>query len=273
MLSSAVFGVVLVTLALTAFTLYRRRGAIIALLNDLPDAVTVTVGEMTYTQQTDALVEPTIAALRGVAVDVARSAPVLALKLLLFAILLYGLLLRPGRAGRAVLNVVPREYHGIVRRFHGRTRDTLYGIYVLQAATAAGTFLIAAVTFYALGYDAPVTLAVAAGVLQFIPVVGPGVLLGVLAVVDIVGGNVVRAVLVAVVGGAVVGLLPDAVIRPRLASYAAHLPVSLYFVGFTGGVLSLGAIGFIAGPLAVALVAEAVALLSGNGDGTEQATL
>jgi predicted PurR-regulated permease PerM len=157
---------------------------------------------------------------------------------------------------------VPEAYHDVVRRFHGRTRDTLYGIYVLQAATAAATFVVGFGTFVALGYPAPVTLAVGAAVLQFVPVAGPGILLAALALADFLAGNVMRALLVALVGGIVVGLLPDAVIRPRLASYAADLPVTLYFVGFVGGILSLGAIGFIAGPLAVALVVEAVSLLS-----------
>lgn len=262
-----------VALALAAFSLYRRRDAIVDLLTGLPDEVTVSVAGVSYTVERAAFLNPATAALETLAGEVARAAPVLALKLLLFAILLYGLLVRPNEAARATLAVVPDQYHDIVRRFHIRTRDTLYGIYVLQAATAAGTFVLALVTFIAFGYTAPVTLAVVAGVLQFVPVLGPGVLLGVLAVVDLVAGNLTRAVLIIVVGGLVVGLLPDAVIRPRLASYAAHLPVSLYFVGFVGGVLSLGAIGFIAGPLVVALVVEAVTLLSGRGSDTTQATL
>jgi predicted PurR-regulated permease PerM len=37
--------------------------------------------------------------------------------------------------------------------------------------------------------------------------------------------------------------------------------VSLYFVGFVGGVLTLGAIGIIAGPLIVAILVEVVELL------------
>ena len=40
------------------------------------------------------------------------------------------------------------------------------------------------------------------------------------------------------------------------------MPASLYFVGFTGGVLSLGVIGFIAGPVVVAMLVEVVNLLA-----------
>ncbi len=44
--------------------------------------------------------------------------------------------------------------------------------------------------------------------------------------------------------------------RPKLARYTTGLPASLYFVGFTGGVLTLGVIGFIAGPVVIALLVE-----------------
>ena len=69
---------------------------------------------------------------------------------------------------------------------------------------------------------------------------------------------------VAVLGPVVIGLLPDLVVRPQLASRQAKLPVSLYFVGFTGGVLTVGVIDVIVGPLAVALPIEAIELPSGD---------
>ena len=71
-----------------------------------------------------------------------------------------------------------------------------------------------------------------------------------------------RAALVFVLGSLLVAWLPDVVIRPRLARETADLPGSLYFVGFVGGLLTLGPVGVIAGPLAVALVVEMAELLT-----------
>jgi predicted PurR-regulated permease PerM len=99
------------------------------------------------------------------------------------------------------------------------------------------------------------------GILQFVPVAGPILVLAGLAGLELVAGEVVRAALVFGLGGLLVGVLPDVLIRPRLARLTAGIPGSLYFVGFFGGLLSVGALGIIAGPLAVALVAEAVRLL------------
>lgn len=59
-----------------------------------------------------------------------------------------------------------------------------------------------------------------------------------------------------------IGLLPDVLVRPRLATRRAQLSASLYFVGFVGGVVTVGVIGVTAGPLVVALLVEVVTLLS-----------
>jgi predicted PurR-regulated permease PerM len=269
LVTGAAFGIVLLVLAAFALVLYNRRASIFTLLGNVPPEVVVPLGGMTITVETT----PFLAAARGflqtVAVDAATAAAVLALKLVLFAIVVFALLVRPDSVGRAVFSVTPPAYHDIVLALDRRVRETLYGIYVLQAATAAGTFVVALGVFSLLGYGAPFTLAVVAAVLQFVPVVGPTALVGGLAAVDLVTGMATRAVLVTVLGLVFVGLAPDAVIRPRLASRTAHLPTSLYFIGFTGGILTLGAVGFIAGPLAVALLVEAVGLLSGSTRGRQ----
>jgi predicted PurR-regulated permease PerM len=268
-LSSAIvttgaFAVVLGVVGAFGYLLYQRRQSAFALIDSLPDTLSLEVAGMTYSAELSTVLASVTAALQGVATGAATALPVLALKLMLFAILLFGLLLRPGATGNAARRVVPGAYHDILVALNDRVRQTLYGIYVLQAATAFGTALVALVVFFALGYDAVFTLAIVAGFLQFIPVLGPSVLIGLLALVDFVGPtpDPTRAVLVLVVGGVLIGAVPDAVIRPRLATWAADLPTSLYFIGFVGGVLTVGAIGFIAGPLVVALVVEAVELLA-----------
>ncbi|OYR89181.1 AI-2E family transporter, partial [Halorubrum distributum] len=200
---------------------------------------------------------------------VAGAAPVLVLQLVVFTFLVYGILYRPGAVGTAVFGVVPAEYHDIPARLHRRTRETLYSIYVLQAATAAGTFVLALAVFRVLGYGSPVLLAVIAGVLQFIPVVGPSVLVVALGAGDLLVGETARAVAVLVIGLVVVAFVPDAVIRTRLAGWAGKISPGLYFVGFVGGILTLGAVGVIVGPLVVSLLVEVIDMLSEDGASSE----
>jgi predicted PurR-regulated permease PerM len=251
------------------FVVYRRRQALFDLLRSLPAEFVLRFGGFEYAVETEPLLAAARESLASLAVDVARAAPVLTLKLLLFVFLVYALLYRPSRVESAAVALVPESHHGILFALHERVRATLLSIYVLQAATAAGTFVIALVVFAALGYDAPFTLAVIAAVLQFVPVLGPSVLVAVLVVLDVLAGNLVRAVLCLVLGLAIVGFVPDALIRPRLAKHTSDLPVSLYFVGFVGGVLTVGAVGFVAGPLVVALLVEVATLLSRETNGGE----
>jgi predicted PurR-regulated permease PerM len=199
--------------------------------------------------------------LQDAAVGLLAQAPVILLNFFVFILVVYTLLLRPNAVRTAILKPVPVQYQDIVFAFHRRTRSILYAIYVLQAAAGPGTFLIAYPFFVVMGYDSAFTLAVMGGILQFVPVAGPILVLAGLAIVELVAEEVVRAVIVFGLGGLLVGVLPDVLIRPRLARLTAGIPGSLYFVGFFGGVLSVGALGIIAGPLAVALVAEAVRLL------------
>ncbi|MFW5919758.1 MAG: AI-2E family transporter, partial [Halanaeroarchaeum sp.] len=88
------------------------------------------------------------------------------------------------------------------------------------------------------------------------------VLIGGIAVYHLSVGEIRAAVLVIVVAGTLVAWMPDLLVRPRFARRTARLPGSLYFIGFVGGVFSLGPIGIVAGPLVVALFAESVLLLA-----------
>lgn len=250
----SLFGVV-------GYLVYRRRAPLVDFLASLPESVTIDGFGYIYVVETEMVMTNASEYLSAAAVDVAAALPTLTLKLTLFAFVVFGLLVSHESVEDALLAAVPDGYHDIVQAFATRTRDTLSAIYVLQVATGAATFLFALPVFYLLGYDIPVTLSFVSGVLQFVPIVGPSILLGALAIYHVVVGNVVAAVLVVVIGGVVIAWLPDILIRPQLAERAGRLPGTLYFIGFMGGLLTVGPIGIIAGPLAVALVVEAVALL------------
>ncbi|GAB7094503.1 hypothetical protein JCM30237_16560 [Halolamina litorea] len=257
----AAFGI-LAAVVPTVYVLYRRRSTLLDVARSLPDTIPIEVGEFSYVLETTPLIGAAAATLRDAALSIASAATVLSLKGMLFAIVVYGILARPSSIRAIAVGIVPNSLHDALESYHERTHATLVGIYLVQAATAAATALVAYVVFLLLGYEAALTLAIVAGVLQFIPVVGPSIVIVGLAAVDLVGGNAPRATTVLVVGLVLVGFLPDAVLRPRLASVAGELPTTLYFVGFVGGVLTIGPIGFVLGPLVVGLLVETVELLS-----------
>lgn len=257
----AVLGALL-PLGTIGYLLYAARGRVLGALEALPETVVIEVAGAVYSLETAALVADVTALAESFAVPVARALPTLALKLALFGLVVFGLLVRHRAATRAVLAPVPPPYRDVVWRLHERVRGTLFGIYVIQVATGVATALFAYPAFLLLGYDAAVTLAVLSGVLQFLPIVGPSVVVLALAAFQVTVGPAVEAVVVTVVGLLVVAALPDLVVRPYLARGTADLDGSLYFVGFVGGLLTVGAVGVIAGPLVVALVVETGQLLA-----------
>ncbi len=250
--------------------LYWRRGDLFAFFQQLPPTYTLELGEFALALDLDAYLVLARDEVTAIAIELARAAPVIALQAFLFVLLVYGLLIWPDRLRGALLRPVPPSYHDVVIRFHERTKSTLYALYVLQAATAFGTFVVAWVLFWLLDYPGAFSLAALAGLLQFIPVLGPSILILGLTAVEVLAGNLVQAAAVAVIGLVLVGFAPDAVIRPRLARLTTGMPASLYFVGFVGGVLTVGVVGVIAGPLIVALLAECVDLLSAANDSTQR---
>ncbi|MFU8868169.1 AI-2E family transporter [Natronococcus sp.] len=249
-------------------TLYVRIDEVIALVEGVPAEIPVTAFEMTYTIEAREVQALAVSFLRDVAVSFASSLPVLAIKFALFVILLFALLYKGDAAGRAAIAPVPHGYRDVVHALAVRARETLYAIYVLQLATSVTSLLVGYPLFHLLGYDMAFTLALFAAILQFVPIIGPSLLIAPIALFHVAAGDLVAAALVGVLGITLVAWLPDIAVRPRLARRSAGLPGSLYFVGFTGGLFTLGAIGIVVGPLIVAIFVEAVELLAEevNGD-------
>jgi predicted PurR-regulated permease PerM len=253
---------VVVVVAPLVFVTASRLSETLALIADLPATYDLDLFGSSYTVSVAEVRASVTEAVQTTGRLVLLSVPVLLVKFTLFVVLVYSLLQRSDAAARAALAVVPPGYRRIARAFNDRARDTLYGIYILQAATALGTFLVSVPVFFFLGYDSVFTLSTVAAILQFVPVVGPSVLLLLVAVFQVAVGQFVDALVLLLVGGFFIAWLPDILVRSRLSERAANLSTGVYFVGFVGGLLSMGAIGVIAGPLVVALVVEAANLLS-----------
>lgn len=263
----------LVPLSLGLYTASTHISTLRAAIEDLPETFTITVAGFSYVVDVGIVTEAATSTLAGVAVDMAAALPELALKFTLFGMLVFGLLLAHEDAERAIIAMIPSSYHDVAHALAGRASATLYAIYVLQAVTALATAVIALPVFLALGVPYPVTLAAAAGILQFIPIVGPSLVVGGVAVYLVSIGDASGALVVLIVAGVLVAWLPDVLIRPRLSRRTADLPGSLYFVGFTGGLLTVGPVGIIAGPLVVALVVETASLLADEHRGSQRSLL
>lgn len=241
---------------------YQRIGVLTSFISELPAKLNLDVLGTNYTLDTSTLIEMARQRLSDTAVKIASALPSVALKSFLSLFVVFGVLYRPEAVVKYIMAVPPDSMTENVRGFHRRIRETLYGIYVVQAATATVTFLFSLPVFYFLGYEPFFALALFAGLLQFIPVLGPSLMIVGISAVDLLLGNVVRAFLNFTIGLIVIGALPDVILRPWLANKTMGQPALLYFLGFIGGVLTFGAAGVIVGPLVTALVLETLEQIS-----------
>ncbi len=264
-LTAFLVGLVLVVPVLVV--IYQRRDRLIGAFDRFPDVIPIEIAGTTYAVETTPYLEAFDAFLTDLAVHIARMSPRLALQVFVFTLLVYGMLRSPDRIHAAVYGLLPPEYIEAADRLHERAVSTLNGIYVLQLTTAVATFVLALLVFWLLGYTAPVALAVVAGILQFVPLVGPSVLIVALAVTDVTTGLPGRAATVLVFGLLLVALLPDLGVRTLLSDRVSRIPAGPYFIGFVGGVLTIGPVGFIVGPVVVALVLETTEMMTEETNG------
>lgn len=251
------------------YLLIVRFSDVTALIRGLPESITLAAGGFSYELIVSDLLVVISRELTALAGAIASALPVLSIKLMLFVLLVFSLVHNQNDIRTTTMAVVPPNYRDIAEALHTRARETLFALYVLQAATAVGTFLIALPVFLVFGYESPIILATVAGVLQFVPIAGPSLLVIVLVAGHLIAGDLGGALLIGIVGGGLIAWLPDLLLRPRIASRTADLDGSLYFIGFVGGLLSLGAIGIIVGPLVVALLVESADLLAGEFEATQ----
>lgn len=242
--------------------LFERRQILIDFIATAPKEITLDIMEFTYTIQTSRIEQMAATWTTDTAVKIAESLPSLSIKAFLFMFVLYAFLRHTETIKASIENAASEELQNIVYSYHDRVKKTLNGIFAVQALTSVLTFVIALPVFYLLGYDAFISLAVISAALQFIPIIGPSFLIIALAGLEISVGTPIKAFMIFILGIVIIGFLPDAYLRPRLANKTTGLPASLYFVGFAGGALTLGAVGVLAGPLLIALLVETFELLT-----------
>ena len=157
-----------------------------------------------------------------------------------------------------------------LRRLAAAFDETGRGLLIGVGLTCAAQGLLAMLVYLALGVPAAWVLGPLTGLASVIPVVGVAAIWAPVAIGLLLSGHPIKAVILAVVGLAVIGTV-DNLLRPLFSRMGAlQLPVLVLFVSAFGGLLVLGAWGAILGPLLVRLSLEALRMLrSDDGEPTE----
>ncbi|WP_128694488.1 AI-2E family transporter [Methanoculleus taiwanensis] len=267
---ATVAAVVIVLLASGAFvTLVLARNAeyLIGILGIIADWIAApTLGEagaLLPIPQDDiaALFAGQAANLKASLSGTAALAPLMGVKIIVFFLTLYVALHKGAEAVKGLASHLPAAFGDAVGRMSKVTVDTLYAIYVVHVATSVITFFLALPFFYVLGYGHVLFYSVMAGVFQLVPIIGPSLIMLFLGIFALSIGDMRGAVLVALVGYPVVCALPDIYFRPLMMGRRASIHPVIMWIGFFGGLAVMGIIGFVLGPLFLALLVAGYATL------------
>jgi predicted PurR-regulated permease PerM len=135
----------------------------------------------------------------------------------------------------------------LIRKFGSVSRATIGGALVVAAVQGA----MGGITFWILGISAPVFWGVVMTILSFLPAVGASLVWGPAAIVLALTGSPVRAIILVVIGAALIGIV-DNILRPILVGRYTQLPDFLILVSTLGGLAVFGLSGVVIGPVIAA---------------------
>lgn len=126
--------------------------------------------------------------------------------------------------------------------------STIYGgvIIALCQGTAGG------ISFYILGIPSPVLWGFAMAVVSFLPLVGTSIIWGPACIYLYFQEEVGKAIILAIIGAGGISSI-DNFLRPIIVGQRTRLPFILIFFSVLGGIKYFGLIGFILGPLVLAV--------------------
>ncbi len=127
---------------------------------------------------------------------------------------------------------------------------TLYGGVLIALIHA----IVGGAAFYFLGVPSPVLLGFLIFLLSFIPVLGAFSVWGPAAAYLFLSGAVIKGAIMVAIGVIVIIGIIDHVLKPKIIGKKARIHTLLIFFGVLGGLHLFGIIGFIAGPLIIALL-------------------
>jgi len=181
------------------------------------------------------------------------SLPPLLFRILAFFLSLHILLLYGEALKDRVMMRVPGSLQGHIQKMCDVTVDTLYAIYIVQVAITAITFVAAIPFFYILGYGHVLFYSFLCAFCELIPVLGSSVVFIFMGTYAFSIGDIRGVLLLFFLGYIGISAFPELFIRPVLMGRRLRLNPLIMLVGFFGGVITMGVVGFVLGPVIIVL--------------------
>ena len=169
--------------------------------------------------------------------------------LFLYLFILYG-----EQMFHEIWSLVPEESRPKLSVLNMLISDSLYSLIIVHVGIALIVFLAALPFFTLLGYGHVLFWSVICAIFALIPVFGPVVIIAFLAVYALSLGDYYGLVLTLAIGWPLLCAIPDWYLRPVLMGKRSKLNSVLIFIALFGGIAVMGVMGFLYGPLALAIL-------------------
>jgi len=193
----------------------------------------------------------------------------IALDSIIFFASLYVLLVHGEQFRVRIMARIPDTVRGHVQKMADDIVDTLYAIYVVLVAIAALTFVISIPVFWVLGYGHILFYSFLCAICELIPVLGSSVVFIFLGAYALSIGDITGVLILFFFGYICVAALPEIFVRPVLMGRRLKLHPLLMLIGFIGGIIALGMVGFVIGPVIIVLLIDIYRLLFVEKKGSE----
>ncbi|MBU7009463.1 MAG: AI-2E family transporter [Theionarchaea archaeon] len=180
--------------------------------------------------------------------------PYLVARLFLAAFLSF-YLVRDGKGIKeALIKLAPSSNREKVAKLIAACDAVIYGVVVGYLSKAIITGFISVVVFYFLGIGNPVLMGVIVAAFDFVPLIGPWTVFLGLFLWYALQGELVYALQVFLICYVIISLIPELYIRPKVSGTISHVHPMVMLIGILGGIMTMGAIGVLAGPLILGVI-------------------
>ena len=205
--------------------------------------------------------ETIVSALEFFLIPLIVNIPAMVFFTFIFFLSVFLFLLKGPAVSREIRESLPGRLNASIEKISGLTVNTLYAIYIVTVEVAILTFLIALPVFYLLGYPGYLQLSILAGLSQFIPIIGPFIVMAFIVFFELASGDTTGVLIAIFIVYPLILWLPGSYVRSKLMGLRVAIHPILLMIGIIGGISVMGISGLIFGPFFIALLISAYRIL------------
>lgn len=220
-----------------------------SILDDLITKISVYNTVSPLSPYLESLSTKAITYLANLATDVIINIPGKIINLVIIIFAVFYLLMKGENVKQTIIQLLPfKDKERVMRQIKGTAHSVVKGMFII----AILEFLIAAIGLTILGISVPILIAFFIGVVTFVPIIGPFIILLPLMFFAYFNNNLY------VFSGLIILWLilslGETFLRPKIIGDRAKINPVIILMGIIGGINIFGIVGIIAGPIILSLM-------------------